>query len=388
MSPALELRPDRLAKPVPTPGLRGARTLADGLESRRDNFLLLRFIAASMVIYGHGSAITGGSGWPELFTYWGWGSYSGDIAVDIFFVISGFMITGSYLRRQHLADFLWARVTRIFPAFLFCLVLSAFVIGALYTTLSLSDYFRNPDVLGYVTQNLKLQTTMVWDLPGVFTHNPVRTTVNGSIWTLTAEFRMYLWVAMIGVLGILSRRWICSLLLVVMFACAIFQPDHLLWMSVHAFLHLGGYFAVGAFCYIHRDKVPTGWVYVAAFALMAYLLRSTVVYPFAFGASITAFVFAFAYCIPWCGFNRFGDYSYGIYLWGFPMQQVIAHYFPGWSPIQNALLAFPLALGFALISWSLVEKPALRLKNVPSRLYAKSVRVFRSSGKSRSEEVG
>ena len=70
------------------------------------------------------------------------------------------------------------------------------------------------------------------------------------------------------------------------------------------------------------------------------------------------------------------------------MQQVIAHHFPGWSPIQNALLAFPLALGFAVISWSLVEKPVLRLKDVPSRLYAKSVRVFRSSGKSRIEEVG
>lgn len=188
-------------------------------------------------------------------------------------------------------------MTRIFPTFLFCLVLSAFVIGALYTTLPPSDYLRNPDVLGYVTQNLKLQTTMVWDLPGVFTHTRYVLGVNGSIWTLTAEFRMCLWVV-IGVLVILSRRWICSLLLAVMFACAVFQPDHLLWMSVHAFLHLGGYFAVGAICYIQREKVPTGWVYVAAFALMAYLLRSTVVYPFAFGAELTAFVSAFAYCIP------------------------------------------------------------------------------------------
>lgn len=347
------------------------RTLADGLGSRRDNFLLLRFIAASMVIYGHGSAMTGGKGWPELFTHLGWGSYSGDIAVNIFFVVSGFMITGSYLRRRHLANFLWARVLRIFPAFAFCLVISAFVIGAIYTNLSLGSYFGNHDVVRYVTQNLKLQTTMMWNLPGVFTDNPVRTTVNGAIWTLPAEFRMYLWVALVGMLGILSRRWLCSVVLVVVFVCGIFQPDHLLWMPVHAFLRLAAYFAVGVFCYIHRKAIPVGWPYVAALILLAYVLRSTVVYPYAFGLALTAFVFAFAYCIPWHGFNRFGDYSYGVYLWGFPMQQIVAHYLPELSPIQNALLAFPLALAFAVLSWTFIEKPALRLKSVPGRVIAR-----------------
>lgn len=347
------------------------KTLADGLDSRRDNFLLLRFIAASMVIYGHGSAITGGKGWPELFTHLGWGSYSGDIAVDIFFVVSGFMITGSYLRRQHLGDFLWARVLRIFPAFIFCLVISAFVLGALYTDLSTSAYFGNHDVVRYVTQNLKLQTTMVWDLPGVFTQNPARTTVNGAIWTLPAEFRMYLWVALVGVLGVLSRKWLCSVLVLVLIACGIFQPNHLLWMPIPAFLRLAGYFAIGVFCYIHRRRIPVGWTYVAALVLMAYVLRSTVVYPYAFALALSAFVFAFAYCIPWHGFNRFGDYSYGIYLWGFPMQQMIAHHFPALSPIHNAMMAFPLALLLGIFSWTVIESPALRLKKVPGRIYAK-----------------
>lgn len=346
-------------------------TLADGLESRRDNFLLLRFIAASMVIYGHGAAMTGGSGWPELFTHLGWGSYSGDIAVDIFFVVSGFMITGSYLRRQHLADFLWARVLRIFPAFLFCLVVSAFILGAIYTTLPLGSYLSNHDVHRYVTQNLKLQTHMIWDLPGVFTHNPERTTINGAIWTLPAEFRMYLWVALAGVLGVLSRKWLCSLLILVLIACGIFQPDHLLWVPISAFLRVAGYFAIGVFCYIHRRRIPVGWPYVAALVLAAYVLRHTVVYPQAFALALSAFVFAFAYCISWHGFNRFGDYSYGIYLWGFPMQQVVAHHLPMLSPIQNALLAFPLALLLAIFSWYAIESPALRLKKIPGRIYAK-----------------
>jgi peptidoglycan/LPS O-acetylase OafA/YrhL len=346
-------------------------TLADGLASRRDNFLLLRFIAASMVIYGHGSAITGGTGWPELFKHLGWGVYSGAIAVDIFFVVSGFMITGSFLRRQHLGNFLWARVLRIYPAFLFCLVISAFVLGPIYTSLSIGAYFNEHGVIRYVTQNLKLQTSMVWNLPGVFTDNPVRTTVNGAIWTLPAEFRMYLWVALVGVLGVLSRKWLCSLLLVVLVACGIFQPDHLLWVPVSAFLRLAGFFAIGVFCYLHRERIPVGWPYAAACILAAYVLRDTSLYPYAFALALSAFAFAFAYRIPWHGFNRFGDYSYGIYLWGFPMQQVIAHHFPTLSPIENAIPSFALALAMALVSWHVIEQPALRLKSLPGDLTAK-----------------
>ena len=85
-------------------GLRGGRhrpaarriaTVADGLAGGRDNFLLLRLLAASLVIYGHAPAITGGRGWPDVFVRLGWGSYSGDLAVDVFFVVSGFMIAGS-----------------------------------------------------------------------------------------------------------------------------------------------------------------------------------------------------------------------------------------------------------------------------------------------------
>lgn len=364
--------PGQTTSVAPAKALPRFKTLADGLASRQDNFLLLRFVAASMVIYGHGASMTGGKGLPELFTWLGWGMYSGDIAVNIFFVVSGFMIAGSYLRRQHLGDFLWARILRIFPAFLFCLLISAFVLGALYTDLSLGAYFSNHEVVRYVTQNLKLQTTMIWDLPGVFIHNPVRTTVNGAIWTLPAEFRMYLWVALAGVLGVLSRKWLCSLLILVLIAFGIFQPDHpLLWVPVPAFLRLAGYFAIGVACYIYRRRIPVGWPYVAGLVLMAYVLRTTVVYPYAFALALSAFVFAFAYCIPWHGFNRFGDYSYGIYLWGFPMQQVIAHHFPTLSPIRNALLAFPLALLLAIFSWTMIESPALRLKKIPGRVYAK-----------------
>ena len=80
------------------------RTLAEGLAQRRDNFLLIRLIAAAMVIYGHGYAVTDHAEEVEFFERLGWGTYSGTIAVDAFFLISGFMITGSYLRRSNTSD--------------------------------------------------------------------------------------------------------------------------------------------------------------------------------------------------------------------------------------------------------------------------------------------
>jgi peptidoglycan/LPS O-acetylase OafA/YrhL len=351
--------------------LRSIHTLDEGLKSRRDNFLLLRFLAASLVIYRHGGAMTGGAGFRDFIPWLGWGTDSGKVAVDIFFLVSGFMISGSYLRRQHLPDFLWARVLRIFPAYLLCLVLCAFVLGAIYTKLPVWDYYRSPDVIHYVLQNLKLQSSMVWQLPGVFTDNPQRATINGSIWTLPAEAHMYLWVALLGLLGVISRRWLGSLIIAALFAVGMIWPESNILMLPDIYLHVAGMFGLGAICYIHRDIIPAGWPCFLLLAGLAFLLRNTPAYPFAFGIALAQFCFAFAYCIPWHGFNRLGDYSYGLYLWGCPMQQTIAHHFPTLSPMGNSLLAFPLALALGVLSWHLLEKQALKLKRVPSQLWKK-----------------
>lgn len=350
--------------------------LAEGLQGRRDNFLILRLLAASLVIYGHAPAITGGTGWPDVFVWMGWGSYSGDLAVDVFFVVSGFMITGSYLRRRHLASFLWARLLRIYPAYLACLLGTAFVLGAACASLPLHAYYGSHDVVRYVSKNIELGKGLVWDLPGVFTGNPRLSVVNGAIWTLPAEVRMYLWVALAGVLGILSRRWACNLLLAALCIGALLAPTHVPLVPLAAFLRLAGYFALGVLCYINRSSIPVGWSCVMALALLAWLLRTSPVYPFAMALALAAFVFAFAYASPWLGCLRFGDYSYGLYLWGFPMQQVVAHLAPRLAPTGNSLIALPLAMLLAVLSWHLVERPALRMKFLPAAARAKASQIL------------
>lgn len=343
------------------------RTLADDLAGGRDNFLLLRFIAASMVIYGHGPAITGGSGPPDLFVWLGWGSYSGTIAVDLFFLVSGFLVTGSFLRRHDTIAFLWARALRIMPAYAVCVAVCACVLGALLTTLPAKEYFAAQQTRDYVFVNLSFDH-VIWQLPGVFTTNPHRDTINGSLWTLPAEVRMYVGLGFLGVLGILRRRWLCNVALLGIFIAGLREPiENLPLILVADNVRFAGLFALGVFCYVNRDWMPRHGGLAIAAALLAWALRNTPVYPQAFALAEAAFAFWFAYGVPWRGFNRFGDYSYGLYLWGFPMQQLVAHFVPDLVPLANSLCGFVLALIVAIASWHFVEEPALLLKRWPLR---------------------
>lgn len=344
------------------------KTISGGLEQGGDNFLLLRFIAAAAVIYGHAPAITGGSGPPDIFVWLNWGEYSGSIAVDLFFVISGFLITGSFLRRQHVADFVWARFIRIMPAYSVCLLLSAFLLGPLFTSHSLEEYFANPEPYAYVSKNLPLKMDMAWDLPGVFAGNPKRTTINGSIWTLPAEVRMYAWAALLGLVGVITTRWLFNAVIVGLFIFGLLYPNDIPLVPMSEYVRLAGLFATGAFCYINRSRIPIHGGLLLATCGIAYLCRSTRIYPYLFAGCEAQFVFWFTYNISWRCFNRFGDYSYGIYLWGFPAQQMVAAIAGNLPSLLNALCGFVVALFLAAASWHAVEKPALGLKSAPSAL--------------------
>ncbi len=342
-------------------------TLADGLAQRQDNFLLLRFLAAALVIYGHGYAMAKHDLPGDLFTRLGWGSYSGAIGVDLFFLVSGFLVTGSWLRRHSLVDFAWARALRLLPAYTACLVLSAFVLGAIYTTLPLADYLHHPDTRRYVWMNLHFGRDLQWDLPGVFVDNPRRSTVNGSLWTLPAEVRMYAWVAILGVLGVLRRPLFATLAILALLVAGFVVPDDIPLVPIHDFLRLGAMFALGALCYVHRSRIPVHGALVLVLVAACWLLHGTSAYPIAFALAETAFAFWFAYRLRWHGFNRVGDGSYGLYLWGFPVQQVVAHHLPDSTPLVNSALSLPIAAALGFLSWYLIEKPALSWKDWPRR---------------------
>lgn len=341
------------------------RTLAQAYDSGLDNFLLLRFAAAAAVIFGHAYAMSGIAGAADFVARMnlGEGIYTGSLAVDVFFVVSGFLVTASYLHRANLEVFLKSRALRVLPAYAACMLLSAAVLGAVYTELPLRDYFSNPATSAYVITNLRFGVDLVWTLPGVFTHNPHPDVINGSIWTLPAEVRMYLWVGVLGMLGVLRKRWLANLVFLALLVVGILRPDQLPLVPQPDFVRLAAFFLFGAFCYVNRDWMPVSdWLLLAVAALMV-ILRHSHLFPWALGAFVAYGTLWFAYRPNFRFFNRFGDYSYGLYLWGFPVEQAVAHAFETPTrPVLIFVIALPLTLLCAVLSWHLIEKPALRLK--------------------------
>lgn len=351
---------DAAAAPAPRP----YRTLGQAMAAPGDNLLLLRLIAAAAVIYGHSYAISGIPGAADHIARQGWGHglYSGSIAVQVFFAISGFLVTGAWLRRPDLAFFLRSRLLRIVPAYLACLVISAYGMGTLLTQLPRAEYLASSETWAYVWKNLTFNTNMVWTLPGVFAGNPLPNTVNGSIWTLVVEARVYLWLAIFGLLGLLDTRERLFYALAILAAC-LYAPLALPMMPMDEFLRLGGFFAAGsAFCR-WRNEIPFHIGGVILLAVLMYLLRGTDWFFPLYGLTLVYGVFWFAYGPKFLlGFNRLGDYSYGVYLWGFPIQQLVAMNLAEPTPTRITLLALPLALLAGVLSWHLLEQPMLRLK--------------------------
>ncbi len=342
-------------------------SLADCLRRRRDNFLLLRLAAAVLVVFGHSYAAAHIPGVRDFIAAkaWGPGVYTGSVAVEIFFVVSGFLVTGSYVNRHDLRFFVRARFLRIVPAYLVCVVGCAYVIGPMVTRLPLGEYLQHGDTIGYVLKNMTF-TQLDWYLPGVFESNPNPRVVNGSLWTLPAEVRMYALVALFGLLGLLQRRRLFNVVIGATFVWAAWFPETAmsLW-AVDAYFRLAGLFALGAVFYVNREHIPVNGYLSAALIAFAWLLHGTSHFMAIYGLALGYGSLWFAYAPRLDAFNRFGDYSYGVYLWGFPVEQLVAMALGRPTPMQVFAWAMPLTLLVAIGSWHLIEKPALALKNTP-----------------------
>ena len=335
--------------------------------TRRNCFDLLRLAAALAVLVSHSYALAGQRE-PQV------GSLAlGTAAVVVFFAISGFLITQSWVLEPRLIAFLAKRALRIMPALLAVLVLSALVLGLILTTLPRDEYVSDAGVWKYIGANAFMKTT--YDLPGVFAHNPFPDAVNGSLWTLKHEVRCYLLVAAIGVLGLLrGRHWGTAALAAVIAVTLTGSGDGVLGdpLLVRAF-------CVAALLYVWRERIP--WSVALAVALVAAWLAApggdlqrwlaTLALPY---ATLLA-----AYALPagWRRLTARGDISYGVYLWAFPVQQVIASSWHGVPALALVGLALPATVALAAASWVAVERPALALK---SRVVTRRAEVVAPAG--------
>lgn len=333
-------------------------SFGDRAAGRDNNFNLIRMIAASGVLVSHAWPITYGGGVVEPLESELHGITLGTVCVYIFFAISGFFITKSFDRSVGIGRFLLARALRLFPALIVVLCLT--VLAGLWLTTAPVDVYLAA-VPDYLLRNLTL-FRLQYVLPGVFEDNPFGPGINGSLWTLNYEVLCYLGVFLVGIAGLLRAPRGFALAFAAVIALCLLAPLLPYQPRLVKLLELGLPFALGAGAYVWRDRIPLGpgpAAVLAALAVAAWWGPADLFRPvFVLALSYWVFLLGFARVPALLGYNRLGDYSYGMYIYAFPLQQLAAHWGTLW-PSHNMALALAMTLPCAVLSWHLVEKPAL-----------------------------
>lgn len=350
--------------------------MAEGTIRRSNNFDAIRLLAALAVLIGHGYILTAKPWLTPGFL----GLPIHQIAVAIFFAVSGYLITRSRLSGLSPAGYLVHRVFRILPGLALVVVVCALVLGPLLSSLDTAAYFAHPQTPAYL-RNILLEPQYV--LPGVFTDNP-DAAVNGSLWSLPSEFACYLIVLAIGFLPRRAVPWALGVWLIGCAACYLALLGAGARVVVYGSLlndavSVWVYFAVGGIlALIPQRMIRPG---VAGGLLAAWLVLQALV-----ATQVPAVVLSWLflpYIVIAFGNARTpilrsagvrGDFSYGIYLWGFPVQQFVFDRFGQLPIVSNLALVALLTVALAAISWFAVERPMLRLgrriarrRTVPAR---------------------
>jgi peptidoglycan/LPS O-acetylase OafA/YrhL len=326
-----------------------------------NNLDFLRLIGALLVLVGHSFPMLGLTT-PLFLSFLPISS----LGIYIFFIISGYFIAQSWDKDPNILRFFVRRILRIFPGLAVSVMFCILVLGPSLTTLPISEYFSHIQTRNYLN-NIALYIT--YPLPGVFTNNIIPHAVNGSIWSLPVEFAMYMGVAYIGFLQ--CNRWAVATLAIFSAMLTYFWVWRAQTMLVIYATDLrqiflcGTFFWVGAIFYkFNLNKYLS--LRLAGFAILVLFLlqphhqviqvAAWVLFP------IIVLSFGFAHSPLLSRLTNTGDYSYGIYIYAFPIQQTIAYLYPGISIRLYVIICTGIALVFGMASWHFVEKIALSFK--------------------------
>ena len=347
------------------------RRLADMLSLDANSFGVLRLLMATFVLVSHSYLFAAGTSSAEPLQQW-LGRSLGEYSVQVFFILSGILVAQSFDRSRGVLDFGAARVLRIFPALIVCVAVTSFFLGPVVSRFGPTEYFSDPDLYSYVFKTLTLSTGSA-SLPGVFDTLPFAGYVNSSLWTLKYEVLCYVVLALLGAAGLFEERWrkVAMIGLVVLVGTvSLGLPADI---EMYGFSDNLRYFIVfffsGALAYlVRRELVIRGAVLIPLCALFIGLAKT----PF---AEVSAALFL-GYGALWAATKTFGplraasnriDASLGIYIFAGPTQQGLLWLVPGVKHVWLSFLAFAIDLPIALLSWTVIEKPALSLRAVLAR---------------------
>lgn len=332
-----------------------------------NNFGTLRIAFALLVIIGHAPELIDGNRERDFLVRMTGNAFSGDLAVDGFFLISGYLITKSARSSRSVTGYIGKRIARIYPGFIAAFIVSLLLFGTLSGG-SISD-------VPVVKSAVKLFSLGLPVLPGSFAGLP-HPDLNGSMWTISYEFRCYLLAIGIAFISTKARRPY-FLAVITGFSVLYFYRDALpdiphgsaIFGSSTATIRLTFIFLVGSAYYIWRDVISLtrrGAV-LALTACTAFLFVPPLAEP-AFAIFGGYLIFWYALATPANHLSRWidrTDPTYGLYLYAWPIQNLIIQTIPDVTPLTLIAVTLPIVFCFALLSWHCVERPFLRPKGRP-----------------------
>lgn len=335
------------------------------INEGHDNFFTpLRLIFAFMVLIGHAFVIGERNLHAEphiFFTY----TFS-YLAVNLFFIASGFLVTKSMLYRGDVAEYSSARILRIYPALALHVLFVMFIMGPFVTNLPAAQFFTNPQFWSQPFQVLSFfQTNMA--LPGTLDGNN-ENIASATLWTLRYEVLAYIGTAAAFYLGFMRKKWMI-LAQFVFFAIA--------WMVAHMtgifdalpgtgqnLLRFGICYGLGAAIFAYRDRLKFNLLGLLILAGATALTNGTVIFEVTTAVMLAYFVFWAAYvkAPKLNGLQKISDVSYGIYIYHWAIMQWLQHALPEISTLMLIVYATPLTFAISIASWRYVEKPMLQSK--------------------------
>ncbi|MBW7891610.1 MAG: acyltransferase [Chitinophagaceae bacterium] len=331
-----------------------------------NNITLLRHIAAILVLINHSFDLMGRSESDPISLLTGGHTSSSRIGLIFFFFISGLLITQSLFSSDNIKHFLWKRILRIYPALIVVVLMTVFVLGPLFTRLPVGAYFSHGMTWEYLSGGISL-IRLRFFLPDTFNENGV----NGSLWSLPIEFRFYILLAIFFVAGILkngARRTAIILFILVVYLFYGYLPQSALSAYFGPYVRWSAFFFLGSYVYFFREKIKMSLWILLALLILWYLMRNIeMAGRFTELICFSYMVLFLSYHTPVIGKNFFSknDFSYSIYIYAFPIQQMILHCLADKiMPWGLAGLTAIALVPFCYFSWRYIEKPASRLKHV------------------------
>ncbi|MDF2993244.1 MAG: acyltransferase [Microbacterium sp.] len=329
-----------------------SRAFSTVFDPRANGLNFVRLLLASGVIIWHSFPLTGNDiEWSPL------RQIVAEVWVDGFFAASGFLIVGSWIRDPHIGRYLWARLLRILPAFWTCLVVTALVLAPLAAGVFGADNFS------YIFKNAALWM-LQFDIAGTPVGVPYEGVWNGSIWTLAWEFACYMLVLVVGALGLLRHR---ATLLALFAVCLAVTAAGSIGITDSWFLLTGARFGImflaGALVWQYSDSIRVNWTWAGGATVLLIVSLWLPDYRILAALPLAYLVLAAGAVIKTPRLRLHNDISYGVYIYAFPVQQILA-LLGLWQlgVLPFAALALIGTVPLALASWFFIEKPALRFK--------------------------